>query len=487
MTEPESIAYGRKTLLFVENQAPWEPQKTRDRRLDGELQVQHVENGVVLPIVSGSNGKLLGGVVRPDGTYIQTSRHLQNAGDLNSAANVVGGYDLNGPPTKRHGTVIYAGGGGKVRAYGHFLIEDLSRLWYLFKNPEYQDLPVVYINPKQNIDDAGFRLLEIAGISREQIIILDEPTAFDNVIVPEQSLFLHPGSLHFAESKRTYDTIRDGVTPGSYDKIYLTYRHKNRTQLSVSVNEEMLEDLYQRNGFTVIAPEKLCMREQISVISGAKEIACTAGTLSHLIAFAQDSVTLDVFVRDKNYIPEIQWSLNEMRLARVNVVDTLLPVISGNARRGVIYFTSTPQWARFARARFNSVEPSEPPHDYVESYLREWAQLLANSRKWALDLMPEWRASDLVESIYNTLLPFTALSAEQKSALKRRFYASEQRIKNLESQLRGSDAADGEQIRELERRLDAIEASFSWRVTRPLRATVSWLTCAYRNRRPTRR
>ncbi len=411
MTAPDRPEDGATTSLFVENVDTWEPQSAEDRRLLGDLDAELVRDALVLPIITTGEGRLAGGVVRPDGSRVERGRHLQHAEQVDHPANVVDVYSPAEAPVRHHGRVIYAGGGGKFGAFGHFLIEDLSRLWCLFENPEYRDLPLVFINPQQKIDSAGFRLLELAGISAEQVLILDRPTVFDEVIVPDQSLFLHPGSLHAAKSRITYDAIRDSVAPGPYEKVYFTYTQMKRTQLSVSVNEEMIEDLYRRNGFEIIAPETLSIREQIGIIAGAREIACTAGTLSHLVAFARDGVVLDIFVRDKNFMPEIQWSLDQLRSAQVSVVDTLRPLLWGNARRGVIYFTPTPQWARFARARFDAIEPSESPDDYVAKYLAEWAQLLGNSRKWALDLMPEWRASDLVESLYLALLPAEELSA----------------------------------------------------------------------------
>ena len=510
MTQP---AAGRsRTRLRVEHRDVWEDQLGEPRRLDGEPGVEHVEDGIVLPLVTGADGRLRGGVLRADRTYVPGSRHLQDVGDLDSPANALEAYPLPEPPARRSGRVVFAGGGGAHKAYGHFLVEDLARLWFLFQHPEHHDTPVVFNNPLQDLDNPGFRLLELAGISRDRILVLDEPTAFDEVVVPDQALFLRPGSMHVAAARLVYDTIRDAAAPGPYEKVYLTYRQMNRTQLAATVNEEMIESVYERNGFTVVAPERLSVAEQIGVIAGAREIACTAGTLSHLVAFARDGVKLDVFPRDKDFIPQVQWSLNDMRSADVDVVDLLRPVLPSNARRGVIFFTSTPQWAEFTRDRFGSAEPGEPPADYVETYLGEWARLLGRSRKWALDLMPEWRASDLVESVHAALLPEETLSEEQRLSLQRRFYAPERRIDELESRLARLTAEgertrrdlegrlakvtdelravtkgrerERERVRALKLRVRSIEASRSWRLTRPLRTVSGRLVREPRLQRP---
>lgn len=512
MTQP--VAGGARTRLVVEHEDLWRSQLDEPRRLDGSPGVEHVADGIVLPLVTGADGRLRGGVLRPDHSYVPGSRHLQDLGDPASTANVLEGYPLPGPPARRPGRVVFAGGGGTTKAYGHFLVEDLARLWYVFQQPGLADVRVVFNNPAQDLDNAGFRLLELAGIARDRILVLDEPTAFDEVVVPDQALVLRPGSMHVPETRLVYDTIRDAVPPGPYEKVYLTYRHVERTQLSATVNEEMIESLYERHGFTVIAPERLSVADQVSAISGASEIACTAGTLSHLVAFARDGVKLDVFARDKDFMPQVQWSLNDLRAADVHVVDLLRPVFPSNARRGVIFFTSTPQWAAFTRERFGSAEPGEPPPDYVERYLGEWARLLGRSRPWALDLMPEWRASDLVGSVHDALLPGDVLPDEQRLTLQRRFYAPERRIDDLESRL-ARQAAEGERARRelearlrtatdglraakqdrdqererrrgLERRLRSIEASRSWTLTRPLRRTVFRLGRAGRTSRTLR-
>ncbi len=82
-----------------------------------------------------------------------------------------------------------------------------------------------------------------------------------------------------------FDRIVKRVEAAGYDKVYLS---KNKwTGLDFQCfDEEKLEQAFRMNGYHVVYPEKMTLKEQIAVLKGASEIAAPAGTLAHNILFA---------------------------------------------------------------------------------------------------------------------------------------------------------------------------------------------------------
>lgn len=189
-------------------------------------------------------------------------------------------------------TVIF--GGDLNDHFGHFIQDTMARLWYLVKHKDEQRRVAFLINPHwlgwdevDWLNSYHVEMLELLGIKRERILLIENPTQFRRVIVPRQSVYWYekynPELLPLV-----YDTIRDSVTPKKDKKLYLS-----RSQLKVGVhNESFFENYFSEQGFKVLHTEQLPIKDQIAYIAGADEIACTYGTLSHLALFAKDSTKL---------------------------------------------------------------------------------------------------------------------------------------------------------------------------------------------------
>jgi capsular polysaccharide biosynthesis protein len=74
-------------------------------------------------------------------------------------------------------------------------------------------------------------------------------------------------------------------------QIYLTRRHLNveneRNPRRIVNNEADLESLFAESGFTIVAPEKLPLHEQIAIVGGADQIAGLKGSALHMSLFCQ--------------------------------------------------------------------------------------------------------------------------------------------------------------------------------------------------------
>lgn len=167
--------------------------------------------------------------------------------------------------------------------FGHFLLEHMNRLYALLDD-KYKNRKVVLINnyniPK--VPEYMINLIKFMGVKSKDIIILNQTTRFKSVCVPSQSFNTRIySSKSFAE---TFDKIAENIPDTEiYDKIYvsraaLDMRHK-------VFGEEKVQKVFEKNGFKVIYPETLPLKEQISLIKNCRVLAGCAGTALHLALF----------------------------------------------------------------------------------------------------------------------------------------------------------------------------------------------------------
>ena len=81
--------------------------------------------------------------------------------------------------------------------FGHFILECLSRLWYVFNVPNTAHVAqnsdnrkIVFVITRVGYKSWFDTFFKSMGISKERIIYLDKPTQYRSVIVPEQSMYM---------------------------------------------------------------------------------------------------------------------------------------------------------------------------------------------------------------------------------------------------------------------------------------------------------
>lgn len=187
---------------------------------------------------------------------------------------------------------------GNVNQYfGHFLLEHMNRLYALLDN-KYKNKSVVLINDAglEKIPGYIFSFLELFGIKREKIIILNKTTRFKNVCVPFQGF---NARLYTTDAfGKVFDRICKNVPDTDiYDKIYVS-----RTKLDnkhKTLGEEKIEKIFAKNGFKIIYPEKLSLERQISLIKNCRVLAGCAGTALHLALFMKKGGTVISIKRNR--------------------------------------------------------------------------------------------------------------------------------------------------------------------------------------------
>ena len=187
---------------------------------------------------------------------------------------------------------------GNVYAqFGHFLLEHMNRA-YAALDKKYKNMKYVLINNKSvdSVPEYMFVLLELLGIKRKNIIILEKTTRFRNVYVPDQGFNLPVYSSK--EFGKTFDKIAKNVkNPKTvYDKVYVS---RAKLKSRKTYGEEKIQKIFERNGFKVIYPETLPLVEQIAIVKNAGVLAGCAGTALHLALFMRTGGTVIQIKRNK--------------------------------------------------------------------------------------------------------------------------------------------------------------------------------------------
>ena len=174
--------------------------------------------------------------------------------------------------------------------FGHFILEHMNRAW-CFTDKKYQNMKVVIVDEigYGKINDYIYVLLGLLGIKKENIILLDKTTRFRNVYIPTPAFDI---SAYYTNAYRDiYNEIADNVKDDEiYDKIYLS-----RTKMPMerhTYGEKTIEKIFEKNGFKIIYPETLPLKEQIALVKNCRMLAGCAGTALHLALFMKPGGTV---------------------------------------------------------------------------------------------------------------------------------------------------------------------------------------------------
>lgn len=166
--------------------------------------------------------------------------------------------------------------------FGHFLVETLSRLWAA----RGEGIESVIFTPRHS------RLRDFVSYQQELIEltlpdvpvrILREPTRVEELAVAGQGFGLGRISAGTPEFRAFIRDAFDKIEPGGLKNVYIS-----RTRFGGKggiINEQRLEDNLTAQGYTAVYPEKLSIREQLSIFKGAKRIVGLDSSAFHVLGF----------------------------------------------------------------------------------------------------------------------------------------------------------------------------------------------------------
>lgn len=327
-------------------------------------------------------------------------------------------------------------GGALNLHFGHFMLESVSRLWYVLAHPEEQRRIAFCLYPYDGAD-AGAplpelprfigELLQLAGLDPGRLLLVPTPTRFRRVIVPHQDRFIydawHPGRCELL--LQAVSRSLPSPPAGAGRQIYLSRRHFHRHDI---FGEEYFEEFFSRHGFEILYPEELPLTEQLAALQGADRIACTLGTLSHSALWARPGTSLICLLRSGIIH---QTHLIQQNICRIRRLDYVFVDTSANflpARHDtfatMFIIAPTPCWREFVRREYGEeVEVDLCSHltapefglaDYLRRYLN-YDNVMQNC----------WHAFDRVSYLQSLQAAFMP---ERGADMERRLHAAGQRL-----------------------------------------------------------
>lgn len=301
--------------------------------IDKDPNYSVINNGVVLPrrFLRGGGysqepyqGR--GGVVDTDGKFVEESAvyDLINSYNQSQLLAFGGSYEYNHSETaEKNLTAIYLGFANTH--WGHFLIDVIQRTWILLRfnmlknyhdqhgytndiSIDLSNYVLVFSGDENNKVELGRNHKEfftLLGVNTDVIQIIDVPTKFDTIIVPD--IAVYPGKYVHAVYREIIDIVIDhamyemkkNANSLSYEKVYFSRMHLNNIQ---EIGEKPIENLMAKCGFEILYPEEMSLKEQIYCWQTANQIACINGTIPHSCIFARKHLNLYVFCKMKKMV-----------------------------------------------------------------------------------------------------------------------------------------------------------------------------------------
>ena len=297
------------------------------------------KNATILPLRRDPSFGLLfgkGGVVDCDGNYVELS---------SIPLRVQYSYPFENPEY-RDEKVVYCG--YLVNHWGHYLIEGVTRLWYFLENDATIDKYVFFLdeNEEREIKGNYREFLELLKIW-DKLEIINKPTTYREVIVPERGIVCLKS--YSPKLLSVFDTVAENIIPDpsweTPEKIYYS-RSRFQKGMQFEFGFAALDNFFEKNGYTILYPEKVPLSRMIHYIRNAKVVASLSGSLPHNMLFANQGQKLEIVERlvisDDN-----QTDVNRMRELDVTYIDANIPVYTIDFV-GPFIMGYTPELQRFA-------------------------------------------------------------------------------------------------------------------------------------------
>jgi len=323
----------------------------KNHLINSELGFNSFNNATILPFKLMENGILGGGVVTSDGLYVEnTSLHV----------GIGCSYDFKKETiVRQNDNVIFLG--FFYPNWGHFLLDSLKKIWFLFSNKYYclegQNLKLVYTcTPEFKFSNNIIELLNVLRIDINHLQLVNNPTVFKNVIVPDDSFINDSNDCRYY-TKEYMDIIarlKTCATPlkNCYKKVYFT-----RTKLNTNkdVGEKDIEKLFCKFGYKVYSPEKMTFIEQVSVLQNCESFATSEGSISHNALFLKENTNL-VIIRKASFINVYSSPINEMNKLNVTYIDAHLSIFTNKSREyaGPFFLYINDNVKNFFRLKYSS-------------------------------------------------------------------------------------------------------------------------------------
>lgn len=304
--------------------------------------------------------------------------------------------------------------------WGHFITDALSKVWYLF-SPQWKNykskgyklaIGFFFSNIKQ-CPSPLLSLYKLLNILPEDVIVIDSPTHFQNVIVPDNSLFFVDGVRCYTEEYRaTISYITDAVpTPTSikFQKVYLSRRHLIGHS---EYGEKGIEHVFKRLGYTIVHPEEMSLEDQIAMFQSSHSVVSTSGSLAHNTIFCKPHTEV-VILRKMHAVFDYQLVINSLKELNVTYIDCHLSCfVNEEPNAGPFFIYINNNLVRFINDRYGKKIHNNFSWNHYSRYLRACCmrtdmKIRNKAPEYYYDLLKkEIRDHSIKKRLYTFIRPF---------------------------------------------------------------------------------
>ena len=272
--------------------------------VERELGFRTYRNAVVFP---GVSRKGYGGVVDSAGLCVPNTSVTADCAQLGANPDCI--------PIDSDESVVYLG--MMFGCWGHCITDCLQRFWVFGEgvrglHPAVRGKKFVYTvtDWRRGLPKSFFDLLDILGVNKDLLTLIEQPTRFKEVVIPD-SCFYHNLNSGLLEYTKDYASLIGRLrVPGlvATRKIYFSRRNWAGSQ---SFGEERFEKMFRTRGYEIVYPELLTFDEQRRLLAETKELVSTEGSLAHNAIFMKRGAKV-VIIRKARYLNPYQPVVNEI-------------------------------------------------------------------------------------------------------------------------------------------------------------------------------
>lgn len=292
------------------------------------LIVEKYDYAIISPIFF-NQGRLTGGVIDENGTPVTLSK-----------INVFSSVDRKpGKYIDSDEIAVYCGGcWGYPFHWGHFLLDVVPRLWYALSENGKTDVTYIILGLEGkadcNLDGNFLAFLKLLGIEK-RVRVLSRTTRFRRVLIPEKSYEYAPcvrknGIKNYYSDAFlcTFDfVIRNALkemenysTKEKSKKIYMARKADRDSGI------ELIENLFQNNGFDIINPVEIPLIELIQWLHTCDTVAYISGTLQHNLLFAPLGLKA-IAIERRAWISPVQIDIDIIKEIHVDYVEASYSIV----------------------------------------------------------------------------------------------------------------------------------------------------------------
>lgn len=176
--------------------------------------------------------------------------------------------------------VLYAG--PYFRHFGHFVAESVHRLYARRLWPDLAAAPMALLGSArhgQRLEGWAAAVLEACGVPRDQVMLVDRPTRFRELVVPAMGRVLAGRNLLEGYAGLFPLAPLPPAGLGAARRFYLT--RAGHLRLGGILGERLIERSLGAAGFTVVDPTDVPLRSLLGALAAAEVVVAAEGSALH--------------------------------------------------------------------------------------------------------------------------------------------------------------------------------------------------------------